>query len=117
MPLSRALGQWLQSEGHDAIHASDIHLDRATDTEILARASLDKRTVVTADLDYPRLLALASASEPSLILSREGDWSEAEVIDRMREVLDRLSESEIAQSILVVERGRLRRRLLPITQI
>jgi hypothetical protein len=28
------------------------------------------RTIVTADLDYPRMLALAQSNEPSLILFR-----------------------------------------------
>jgi hypothetical protein len=32
--------------------------------------------VVTVDLDYPRLLALAAAAGPGLILFRRGDWSE-----------------------------------------
>jgi len=31
------------------------------------------RTVVTADLDYPRLLALAGAAGPGRILFRGGD--------------------------------------------
>ena len=72
------------------------------------------RTVVTADLDYPRLLALAQASEPSLTLFRDGHWSEAEVIARMTGVLAALSEEEIAQSIVVIEKNRVRRRRLPI---
>ena len=50
----------------------------------------------------------------SLILFRDGNWSDAEIITRMDEVLRRLSEPEIAQSIVVVERNRLRRRRLPI---
>jgi hypothetical protein len=41
--------------------------------------------VVTADLDYPRLLALAGVERPSLILFRGGDWSEHDVTARMQE--------------------------------
>jgi hypothetical protein len=70
--------------------------------------------VITVDLDYPRLLALASATEPSLILFREGDWSDADVLTRMSEILKTLTETDLAQSIIVVERDRLRRRRLPI---
>jgi len=55
MPLSPDLAQWLIEEGHDAIHARDIGLDQASDAEIIAGARREKRTIITADLDYPRL--------------------------------------------------------------
>jgi predicted nuclease of predicted toxin-antitoxin system len=80
----------------------------------LARAKHEARTVVTADLDYPRLLAIAHASEPSLILFRNGDWTEAEVRKRLRDILDGLTETDIAHSIITVDRDRVRRRRLPI---
>ena len=70
--------------------------------------------MITADLDYPRLLALAQVTDPSLILFRDGDWSEADVITRMGEILQTLPEADIAQSIIVVDRDRVRRRRLPI---
>lgn len=114
MPLSPALARWLMKQNHDALQASDLALSRATDAEIMARAKEDARTIVTADLDYPRLLALAQSCEPSLILFRGGDWSEAEVIARLSEVLATLAEAEISQSIIVVEKTRLRRRRLPL---
>jgi predicted nuclease of predicted toxin-antitoxin system len=82
MPLSPSLAHKLVAGGHDAVHASALGLDRAADAEILTRALQDARTVVTADPDYPRLLALAGAEGPSLILFRGGDWSEADVIGR-----------------------------------
>jgi predicted nuclease of predicted toxin-antitoxin system len=89
-------------------------MDRSADTEIIARAVVEFRTVVTADLDYPRLLALTGATGPSLILFRGVDWSEAEVTARISEILAGLSEADLAQSILVIERNRMRRRRLPI---
>ena len=80
----------------------------------MARAKNDARTIVTADLDYPRLLAIAQASEPSVILFRNGDWSEADIGARLREILATLSDKDIAQSIIVVDRDRVRRRRLPL---
>jgi predicted nuclease of predicted toxin-antitoxin system len=115
MPLPPALARWLVNGGHDAVHASALGLDRAADGEILACAARDARTVVTADLDYPRLLALAGAGGPSLILFRGGDWSEAAVIARMQQILGGLGESDLTGSIIVVERSRVRRRRLPIS--
>ena len=114
MPLLPALSRWLAAQGHDAVHASALGLDRAPDTEILEHAVQDGRTVITADLDYPRLLALAGSAGPSLILFRGGDWSETEIVPRMRQILDRFGESDVTGSILVIERSRIRRRRLPI---
>lgn len=114
MPLSPAAARWLTSQGHDAAHANDLGLQRASDLDIIARAKQDGRTIITADLDYPRLLALAQATEPPLILFRHGNWSDSEIVARLSEVLDSLDEAEIVQSILVVDRDRVRRRRLPI---
>jgi predicted nuclease of predicted toxin-antitoxin system len=80
----------------------------------LARASQEARTVVTADLDYSRLLALGHVGAPSLILFRGGNWNETDIIARMRELLQGLSETDIEQSILIVDRQRVRRRRLPL---
>jgi predicted nuclease of predicted toxin-antitoxin system len=114
MPLSPELATWLRSSGHDAVHAGEIGLDRASDVEIIQAAIAAAQTIVTADLDYPRLLATAGLKSPSLILFRDGNWTDAEVVQRMDDVLRMLSESEVAQSIIVVERNRLRRRRLPV---
>ena len=89
-------------------------MERAADTEIMSRAKEEGRIIVSADLDYPRLLALAQALEPSLILFRGGDWSDADVIARIADLLRSLQVEDFEQSILVVERDRVRRRRLPI---
>jgi predicted nuclease of predicted toxin-antitoxin system len=38
MALSPDLAVWLWSQGHDAVHASDLALNRAADTQILSIA-------------------------------------------------------------------------------
>ena len=114
MPLPPALARWLAAQGHDAVHADAVGLGRSTDREILTRARQEARTVVTADLDYPRLLALTGAEGPSLILFRGGDWSEPDVIARMQPILHVMGQDEITRSI-VADRTRVRRRRLPIT--
>jgi predicted nuclease of predicted toxin-antitoxin system len=114
MPLSPALAAWLRDSGHDAVHAGELGLADAPDVEILACAQRESRTIVTADLDYPRLLVLARTVNPSLILFRDGHWSDADVIKRMNQILESLTAEAIANSIVVVERDRVRRRALPI---
>jgi predicted nuclease of predicted toxin-antitoxin system len=116
MPLSPALATWLREQGHDAVHAVELGLHRAPDVDIMARAKQDSRTIVTADLDYPRLLALSRTIEPSLILFRDGDWSEADIMARLGEILRALTAADVAQSIIVVDRNRVRRRRLPVVE-
>jgi predicted nuclease of predicted toxin-antitoxin system len=48
------------------VHAHEIGLARATDTELLDVARREERVLITADLDYPRLLALHQASRPGI---------------------------------------------------
>ena len=114
MPLSTSLAQWLVTLGHDAVHASTIGLARAADTEIVARAAADGRIVITADLDYPRLLALSATDRPAVILFRSGDWSESQVIERLRTALAIIPEIELSTSLIVIEKTRIRRRALPL---
>lgn len=115
MPLSPALAAWLREQGHDALHAAELAPHRAPDSEIMTRAKQEERTIVAADLDYPQLLATAQATDPSVILFRDGDWSEAEIVRRMAEVLAALTETDVEQSIVVIEKMRVRRRRLPLT--
>jgi predicted nuclease of predicted toxin-antitoxin system len=83
MPLSPAVAAWLRDRGPDALHASEIGLSASPDTEIVARARDEGRVIVTADLDYPRLLALAGARSPGVLLFRGGNFSEQECLARL----------------------------------
>lgn len=114
MPLSPALAAWLVQQDHDALHALQAGLDRSSDEVILGRARNEKRVIITADLDYPRLLALAQAEGPGLILFRGGNYGEQEAIERLTRVLETIPNEELPNSIVVVEKGRIRRRRLPL---
>jgi predicted nuclease of predicted toxin-antitoxin system len=114
MPLSPELANWLRAEGHDAVHASAISLYKASDAEILSVAASQNRVIITADLDFPRLLATLQAEGPGLILLRGGNYSEVESLDCVRRVLMSVAPDELTRSIVVVDRERIRRRWLPI---
>lgn len=114
MPLSPALGVWLRQQSHDAVHASDLGLAKALDVEILEFASREQRVILTADLDYPRLLALAQSEGPGLILFRGGNYSEQEVINRLERALETVTNEDLPKLIVVVEKGRIRQRRLPL---
>jgi predicted nuclease of predicted toxin-antitoxin system len=114
MPLSPALADWLIDQGHDAVHAVELVLNRASDTAILELARSDGRVVVTADLDYPRLMALAQTEGPGLVLFRGGNYSEHESVARLKRVLETIPIEELPRSIIVIEKRRVRRRRLPL---
>lgn len=114
MPLSPELVSWLFQRGHNAIHASEVGLAFASDVIILEHARSEQRIIITADLDYPRILALTKAEEPGLILFRGGNYSNQEVIERLGRVFELITNEELSNSIIVIEKKRIRRRRLPI---
>jgi len=112
MPLSPTLAAWLRQQGHDAVHAAEIGLHRASDGVILECARGEGRVVLTADLDYPRLLLLTQAQQPGLILFRGGDYNEGECVERLGQVFEKVSPQTLQNSIVVVEKSRIRLRPL-----
>ncbi len=77
-------------------------------------ARKEQRILITADLDFPRLLALMKAEGPGLILFRGGNYSEQESIERLARALEMIPNHELPKSIVVIEKGRIRRRDLPL---
>ena len=49
MMLSTRVVEELRNAGHDAVHVREYGLQRALDEEILARAALEQRTLISAD--------------------------------------------------------------------
>ncbi len=68
--LSPALVEQLGRAGHTAVHVADLDMLAATDDAILDRASSDGFVLITADSDFPMLLALRRETTPSVLLLR-----------------------------------------------
>jgi len=114
MPVSSLLLEVLRAHGHEGVHAHKVGLDRATDLELLDVAQREDRIIITADLDFPRLLALSSAKGPGLILFRGGSYSDAEMCDLLDRVLAEVPAEILESSICVVDRNRVRVTRLPL---
>ncbi len=113
MPVTpRAVAQ-LCARGHDAVHASAVGLGDKSDSEVLGRATAEQRIVITADLDYPRLLALLKTDRPGVILFRGGSYSDDEMLGLIDRVLAQCDPVDLERSITVADRHRVRRRSLP----
>lgn len=114
MDVSPSLAAVFEKYGHTAVHAYTLGLARATDQELLTLAHETGRIVVTADLDFPRLLALAAAEGPGLILFRGGNYSDAEMRELLERVLVEVPHNVLLTSVCVVDRSRIRLTRLPL---
>jgi predicted nuclease of predicted toxin-antitoxin system len=69
--LSGGLVAVLVGAGHDAVHATSLGLERASDPEILERCCNDERTLITADKKLTKYLASSGARCPSVVIVRD----------------------------------------------
>ena len=114
MPVSPKLAEWLQLKGHRATHLSKIGMAMASDVEILKLAQKENSVTITADLDFPRLIALAGDNSPALILFRGGNYNEEEMKKLLERVLQDIAPEDITNSIVVVDKTRIRKTTLPL---
>lgn len=114
MPVTPQAVTRLIAAGHQAVHAASIGLTRATDAEILAIAHGQGQIIVTADLDFPRLLAIQAAAAPGIVLFRGGSYTDDEMLRLLDRLLAQSTPFDLEHSITVVDRVRVRRHRLPI---
>ena len=114
MPLSPNLSEELRQEGHDSVHVIQLQMRTSSDLEIIQRALKERRIVVTADLDYPRLFASLQLRSPGLVLFRGGNFSEEESRLLFKEMLKKVDEETVKDSVIILEKTRIRVRKLPI---
>ena len=114
MPVSPRLLDVLKARGHEGVHAHQIGESRASDDDLLSIARRENRVVITADLDFPRLLAMSGAEGPGIILFRGGSYSDQEMRDLLERVLKDTPTEVLAASICVVDKRRLRITRLPL---
>jgi predicted nuclease of predicted toxin-antitoxin system len=70
--------------------------------------------VITADLDFPRLLAMQRSTCPGVMLLRGGNFTELECRHHVGRVLAAIPGADLEKCVAVVDRERVRRRWLPI---
>ncbi|MFN0137357.1 MAG: DUF5615 family PIN-like protein [Phycisphaerae bacterium] len=116
-PVSPRLATWLRSAeagSHDAIHVRDIGLSRAPDDAIFDFALRESRVLITADLDFARIIALSGALGPGLILFRAGNCDDVRMIELLRRVLSETTDEILPRSVVVIDEVSIRIAALPI---
>ena len=112
--LSPKTVAFLKQLGHDAAHVRDLGLQRARDSELVQRARIDDRVIVTFDLDFGDILALGVLDKPSAIIFRLADERAESVNQRLAAVLTEREADLESGALILVEDTRYRVRKLPI---
>ena len=108
------VGEWLRSQGHDAVHLREQGLQRLADGDVFGKATAEDRCVLTFDLDFSEIAALTGAMKASVIVFRLGDPSFQHVIDRLSAVFAQSARAIGRGAVISVEETRHRIRYLPI---
>ena len=114
MGISPGAIAFLQRLGYDAIHLHEQGLDRLSDQEILTKARLEARIVLTHDLDFGELMAASGASLPSVITFRLHNMRPSNVNRHLRTILTQHPKALKEGAFISVTEGQIRIRRLPI---
>jgi predicted nuclease of predicted toxin-antitoxin system len=104
----------LRDAGHDAVWWRDIGPPDATDEVLFQWARDHGHVVLTADLDFGRLLALSGETGPSVILLRLRYTEPPPALPSVLAILARFQEELLQGALVVVDDEGARVRVLPL---
>jgi len=87
MCMDVRVASWLNSQGHDATHLREEGLQRLPNGEIFNKAIAESRVVVTFDLDFGEIVALAKGRKAGVILFGLRNTRTFFVIQRLSDVI------------------------------
>ena len=111
-PLPPSVAEFLRSRGHEASHVFERGWGRFSDKQILEAAGEEDAIVITADLDFARLIAITPDKRSGLILFRGADWKRNAICESLDRMFATIPERRLALSIIVIEPSRIRVRNL-----
>ena len=114
MGVSITTVQALRAAAHDAVHLREEALIRLPDPDIVAKAAQEQRVVLTFDLDFGDILAVARIEAPSVIIFRLRNQTPAAVNPRLFRVIGDCERELASGAIVIVEDQGYRVRRLPI---
>ena len=114
MGVSQRVVTWLQEQGHDATHLRDQGLQKLENGEIFTKAFRESRIILTWDLDFTEIVALSKTGTVSAVVFRLMNTRSDHVVERLERVLSESAQDLEEGTIISVEEGRHRVRLLPL---
>lgn len=115
MGLAQTTIAFLREQGHDAVHLRDQGLQQLPDAEIVQKARVEGRIILTHDLDFGRIVALGGTRVPSVITFRLSDMRPSQVNQRLLSVLERFAEQLGMGALVSVTDNGIRVRSLPVS--
>lgn len=112
--ISPSTVAFLRGLGHDVVRADAILPRTASDEAIVVAARAAGRHILTQDMDFSAIIALAGARSPSLVTLRLASSRVAHVNEILKRVLPQIEEDLIRGSAVTVEDSAIRIRGLPI---
>ena len=113
MGVDVRVGTWLREHGHDPVHLRDQGLQRLANGEIFTKAISENRVILTFDLDFGEIAALASGRKASVVF-RLHNTRTAHVLERLASILPDCSSILEKGAVVLVEENRHRVRPLPV---
>ena len=114
MGVDVRVATWLREHGHEPVHLRDQGLHRLPNGEIFTKAIMENRVILTFDLDFGEIAALARGRKASVVVFRLHNTRTAHVLERLASVLPDCSSILEKGAIVVVEEDRHRVRPLPV---
>ncbi len=114
MGLDVRVVSWLREHGHEAVHLREEGLQRLPNGEICKKAISERRVILTFDLDFGEIAALARGRKASVVVFRLRNTRTAHVVQRLSVVLADCSNALEKGAVVAVEEHRHRIRLLPV---
>jgi predicted nuclease of predicted toxin-antitoxin system len=114
MGISVKTVAFLQALGHDAVHLSELGLERLPDHGIVEKARQEGRIVLAHDLGFGELMAAGGATLPSVITFRLRNMHPDRVNSALQRIIPQHGEALERGAMISVTEGQVRVRLLPL---
>lgn len=110
--MSRTLVPALQAKGHSAEHVQEIGLKGHPDSDVFAHALAHKQIIITIDLDFSNIIQYPPPHFGIMVLRIPDSVPVADRIQEILNAIDKLTDTDLANTIVIVKKGRIRTRKL-----
>ena len=114
MGIARSTADFLRNQGHNAIHLREQGLQRLSDHDIIDKARVEGRVILTHDLDFGRIIALSQSHLPSVITFRLNNMQPSQVNHYLAQTLVRFAGQLEAGALVSINEQAIRVRPLPV---
>jgi predicted nuclease of predicted toxin-antitoxin system len=104
----------LRELGHTGTRVDELGMSKSSDYEIFEYARQHDMVIITADMDFTRILAYTKSGKPSTIVFHLKNPSHEKMVKYLKETLTRFEVNLQKGAIILIKEERIRVRNLPI---